>query len=161
MRKKLLCCILVSTLTLQFGGCGEPKQEKAENSDTVEAESTNPEGEDLFLPLTDIPWQDNSLDAYSAVLNIPLRYTETEGSLEGGVCLYILGNTRASVFKKHLMQEATDRWDEFKTVTDQSVEVSFRLDFWEGELNQAWAVGSIAGNDHYMMLKVERDNDQG
>lgn len=161
MRKKLFSCILVSALIFQFGGCGEPNQETFENSDTVEVESTDSTGEDLFLSLTDIPWQDNSLDTYSAVLNMPLRYTVPEGTVEGGASAYILGSTRASVFKKHLFQEATDCWDEIKTVTDQSVETSFRLAFREGQVNQAWAVGSIAGSDHYMMMDIERDDDQG
>ena len=161
MRKKQLCCILVLALIFQFGGCGEPNQETVENSDTVESESTEPAGEDLFFSLTDMPWQDNSLDVYSAVLNMPLRYTVPEGAVEGGASAYILGSTGASVFKKHLFPEATDCWDEIKTVTDQSVETSSRLAFWEGQTNQAWAAGSIAGSDHYMMMDIEMDDGQG
>lgn len=166
MRKKLLCCIIVSTLIFQFCGCGQPNPETIENSDTVEAVDTdsvssNPAGEDLFLSLTDMPWQDNSLDVYSAVLNMPLRYTVPKGAMPGGASSYILGSTRASVFKKHLLPEAADSWDEMKTVTDQSVETSFRLAFREGQVNQAWVAGSIAGSDHYMMMDVEWGDSQG
>lgn len=162
MRKKILCCILALALFFQFSGCGELNQETVENNNTVKPESTNLAGEDLFLSLADMPWQDNSLDVYSAVLNMPLRYTEPEGAVEGGTCTYILGSTGASVFKKHLFYpEVTDSWDEIKTVTDQSVETSFRLAFREGQVNQAWVAGGIAGSDHYMMLEVESDDDQG
>lgn len=161
MRNKLLCCILVSALTFQFGGCGKWNPETVENSGAVEAESTDSAGKDLFLSLTDMPWQDNSLDAYSAVLNMPLRYTELEDAIEGGISAYVLGSTRASVFKKHLFPTAADSWDEMKTVTDQGEENSFRLAFREGELNQTWAVGGIGGSDHYMMLEVERDDNEG
>lgn len=57
--------------------------------------------------------------------------------------------------KKHLFEEAADCWDEVKTVTDQGEETSFRLAFWEGEINQAWMAGGIAGTDHYMMMAIE------
>lgn len=157
MRKKLLCGILVMALTFQLGGCGEPNPETVENSGTVEAGGTDPAGEDFFLSLEDLPWQDNSLDAYSAVLNVPLRYTEPEGAIVGGNCMYFLGSTGASVFKKHF--SPTDDWDEIKTFTDQGGETSYRLAFREGAVNQAWAAGSVAGCDHYMLMDIEWNDD--
>lgn len=166
MKSKLLCCILVSALAVQLCGCGEPNVETTENSGTAEAESSGtslesgPSEEDIFLSLADVPWKDNSLDAYSAVLNMPLQYTESEDAINGGVCVYFLRSTGASVFKKHLFPEADDCWDEIKTVSDQGEETSFRLAFWEGMLNQAWVAGGIAGNGHYIMMTLEQDDDQ-
>lgn len=83
-------------MTLQCCGCGKSNTESTENNDAAEAENSGTSeesgssGEDLFLSLTDLPWRDNSLDAYSAVLNMPLRYTEQENAV-GGVGMYILG----------------------------------------------------------------------
>lgn len=168
MRKKLLCCVLIAALAFQFQGCGRPNTESGEDSGMAGAgdsgttvENGFSGGEDLFLSLEDLPWRDNSLDAYSAVVNMPLRDSEPEGAVYGGAFAYILGYTRASVFKKHLFEKAEDCWDEIKSVTAQDVETSFRLAFWEGQLNQAWAVGGIAGSDHYMMMTVEWDEEQG
>lgn len=169
MKKKFLSCILISVLAIQLWGCGEPDAETTGDSSAagkedfgISAESGpsggevfGSEGGDLFLSLTDMPWRDNSLDVYSAVINAPLRDTHQEGAMEGGAFAYILGSTSGSVFKKHLFVEAADRWDEVKTVTDQGVETSFRLAFWEGKTNQAWMAGGIAGSDHYMMMVTE------
>ena len=119
------------------------------------ADSTMSNNELLFLE--DMPWQDNSLDAYSALTNVPLRYTEDgeDGdAVEGGACIYLLGEDGAAVFKKHLSQEREKCWDELKTVTDQGEETSRRLLFWEGQLNQAWAVGTQAGSG-YLMMNIE------
>lgn len=91
-------------------------------------------------------------------MNTPLQATEPEGEQRGRLT-YILGNSRESVFATHYFEEKTDRWDEIKTVTDQGVEISFRLAFWEEQIDQARAAGSIAGDDHYMMLKVETVGD--
>ncbi|MCM1192360.1 MAG: ABC transporter substrate-binding protein [Butyrivibrio sp.] len=175
MRKKLLCCILVAALGFQCcscgksntetvgdgGGTGEENQESSEKND-IPAGNTDFAGEDLFLSLEDMPWRDNSLDAYAAVINMPLQYTKQEGTIDGGISAYILGDTRASVFKKHLFEEPSECWDEIKTVTAQDTETSFHLDFKEGQLNQAWMAGGIAGSDHYIMMgEVERDDARG
>lgn len=166
--KKVFFCILAGILAFQLCGCGEADHESVEDGSTADAgnvgtsaENSSSEGEDLFLSLADLPWRDNSLDAYSAVLNLPLRYTEPEGAVDGGAMAYVLGSARASVFKKHILQETSDNWDEIKTVTDQRVETSFRLAFQEGKINQAWMAGSIAGSDHYMMMAPAGKDDDG
>lgn len=175
MGKKLWCCILAGALILSLCGCGEGNQGTDGNSGTgnaegsgtsakggsAEGETSDPAGEDLFLSLADLPWQDNSLDAYSAVLNIPLRYTEQDTIRESGVEMYVLGNTRASVFKKQIFPKPEDCWDEIKAVTDQGMETSFRLAFREGKINQAWAAGSVAGSDHYIMMAGVETNADG
>jgi len=187
MKKIFLYCILISALAFQLWGCGKPDAEASGDGGTAGAEdsgnslesepsgaedsetsleskpsggeSSDPKGEDLFLSLEDIPWRDNSMDAYSAVINVPLRHTEPEGAMVGGAGAYILGSNGVSVFKKHLFEQVDDCWDEVKAVSDQGGETSFRLDFWEGKINQAEAVGGIAGSDRYMMMTVEADAD--
>lgn len=160
MKNKIICCFLAVALSLQVCGCGAVNQDSAMNNGTFEdqKEENNSSGEDLFFPMEDLPWQDNSLDAYSAVINVPLRYTEPAGAIEGGAQMYILGSNRASVFKKHLMQTAAGSWDEIKAVTDQGEEFSFQLAFREAQVNQAWAAGGIAGSDGYIMADIERDD---
>ncbi len=166
MKNKLFCCVLILIIIFQLCGCGQSGTETppdgvnpgAGTSQNSTDESS--EGEDIFLSLADMPWRDNSLDAYSALLNFPLRYEDPEGAVSGGVAMYILGSDRASVFKKHLYSEVTDCWDELSTVTDKGQETSLRLAFREGH-NQAWAVGSVAGTGHYIMLdEIERDENE-
>lgn len=157
--------ILILLCALLFAGCGKGTEERGDLSSKMTEGTQNPAvsadaGADLFLSLEDLPWRDNSLDAYSAAVSMPLRYTEPKGALGGGAQAYILGNSSGSVFKKHLFEEAADCWDEIKAVTDQEVETSFRLAFWEGTINQVWAAGSIAGSDHYMMMMQAADADR-
>lgn len=129
-------------------------------------ENSDPTGEDIFLSLEDLPWRDNALDAYSAVINMPLRYTgysEQKYAMGSSAGEFILGNTRASVNEYHYSEEEADRWYEIKAITDQGVETSFRVAIGEniGEKQSSYVskVGSIAGSDHYMMMKVEAAGD--
>lgn len=114
MKKKFLSCILISALAIQLWGCGEPGVETAGDSSAsgegdfgISAEDSpsggadsDATGEDMFLSLKDMPWRDNSLDVYSAVINMPLRDTDQEGVLEGGAFAYFLGSASGSVFEK-------------------------------------------------------------
>lgn len=168
MRKPLFCYILSGALILQLCGCGEVNQETADSSGIVEkekietsVEGDSPEGEDVFPSRVNLTGKDNSLDIYSAALNIPLRYTEQDMVRNNGVEMYVMGSTRASVFKKHLLPKPEECWDEIKAVTDQGVETSFFLAFHEGQSNQAWAAGSIAGSDHYIMMAEVEINADG
>ncbi|MDE6638968.1 MAG: hypothetical protein K2K63_00390 [Acetatifactor sp.] len=125
-------------------------------------ENSDPTGEDIFLSLEDLPWRDNSLDFYSAVVNMPLRYTgysEQEYAMGGSTGEFFWGNTRDSVYKYHYSEEEADRWVEIKAITDQGAETSFRVAIGEKQSSYVNNVGSIAGSDHYMMMKVEAAGD--
>ena len=148
MTKKALS-IVILVLVLVLGGCKQAEQPIGETTD--QGEGT------MFLPLEVGEWYDNSLDMYTAEFIKPLHETEQEDAVVGGAVQYILGREKAAVFKKHLFQEVGNCWDEVKTVTENGEETSHRLAFWEGKLNQAWAVGSIYNSDHYLMMNPERD----
>lgn len=69
---------MISALAIQLWGCGEPGTETAGDSSAagkedfeISAENgpsggadSDSTGEDMFLSLEDMPWRDNSLDAY-------------------------------------------------------------------------------------------------
>ena len=163
MKNKILSGLLAALLVLQICGCGEAKQDTAKDSSKVETGSSgasvesDASGEDLFLPSADLPWRDNSLDAYSAVINVPLRYTDEQEPSN----MYILGNSRASVYKHHFSEEAADSWEEIKAVSDQGVETSFRFASGEGEISTINRLGGVAGSDHYMILAGMEADDNG
>ena len=163
MKNKILSGLLAALLVLQICGCGEAKQDTAKDSSKVETGSSgasvesDASGEDLFLPSADLPWRDNSLDAYSAVINVPLRYTDEQEPSN----MYILGNSRASVYKHHFSEEAANSWNEIKTVSDQGVETSFRFASGEGEISTINRLGGVAGSDHYMILAGMEADDNG
>lgn len=150
MRKLLASFGFLSlTLVMVLGGCKRTDQAIGDNTEYSE--------ENLFLSPEADEWRDNSLDMYSANILKPLQYTELEGAVYGGAEQYILGKGNAAVFKKHLFQEADNCWDELKVVSDEGNEVSYRLNFWEDKMNQAWAIGSIFDSSHYLMLDIEMD----
>ena len=164
MRNKLLCCFLVLSLSFQTCSCGEENQGTDADSGKVETESAETSveidgsGEDLYLSLADLPWQDNSLDAYSAVFNVPLRYTDEQEPF----ITYVLGNTRASGYDWHISDGNGDRWDDIQVVTDQGGKNSFRFDLGKEEFGLIQRIGGITGSDHYMIMgQIETDEDGG
>ena len=164
LKSKMFSSFLALILVLPFCACGKAKPDAAKDSTKPEAGNSesavegNGSGEDLFLSLADLPWRDNSLDAYSAVINVPLRYTDEQEPSN----MYILGNSRASVYKHHFSEEAADSWEEIKAVSDQGVETSFRFASGEGEISTINRLGGVAGSDHYMILAgMEADANGG
>lgn len=165
LKKILFCFFLVSPLIFQVCGCGKTNQEADQGSGVQEGEnSVNSAGnaslsdEDLFLSLADLPWRDNSLDVYSAVINVPLLYTDGQESF----ITYVLGNTRASGYDWHISDENGDRWDDIQAVTDQGVKNSFRFDFGKEEFGLIQRIGGVAGSDHYLIMgQIETDEDGG
>ena len=155
MRKYAIAIFMILfTAIMLIGGCNQGRNGKPEENDTQSKEEIS------FLVANDESWHDNSLDKYSAVINLPLRYSELRDAVYGGAEQYVLGNGTATVFKKHLFQTVDDCWDELRTVNDKGEEVSYRLNFWKGELNQAWALGSFYDGNHYLMMNVEYDDDE-
>ncbi len=164
MRNKFFCCFLALSLSFQICSCGESNQGSDADSSKVKAENLETSvkndlpGEDLFLSLADLPWRDNSLDAYSAVLNMPLRNTDEQESF----ITYVLGNTRASGYNWYISDENGDGWNDIRVVTDQGVKNSFRFDFGKEEFGLIQRIGGVAGSDHYMILgQIETDVDGG
>ena len=152
MIKRYYFTFVILLLVFAISGCGKSDQ-------PIEGSSEQEEGT-TFLPLDDEDWKDNSLDEYSAVFVKTLRYTEQEDAVTGGGQQYILCQDNATVFKKHLFQDAAQCWDEIKIVPEQGDEVSHHLSFWNDRLNQAWAIGSIFNSSNYLMMNVER-NEKG
>lgn len=159
IKRTLFFSFLVLVLVFQICGCGEAKQDstKMEADNSESSVEGNASDEDLFLSLADLPWRDNSLDAYSAVLNVPLRYTDEQKPSN----TYILGSTGASVYKQHLSENEADIWDEIKTVTDQGKETSFRFASGEGEIEMIQRIGGVAGSDHFMIFDKLGTDDNG
>lgn len=105
-----------------------------------------------FLTFDDLPWRDNSLDAYSAQLLKSVRFSDQNSELGRGVTEYFLGKDCAMVFCKHFSEKGN--WDELKIVTDQGEETSHRLNFWKDLWNQAWMVGTMYDSSHYLMMTI-------
>ena len=91
---------------------------------------------------------DNSLDAYSRTVDIPLQTEAPADALEGGSSGFFLANSRAYYFKKHLFADWKENWDEISFVTAQKDAGSASFDI----EHQLWAVGPAAGTDHCLAL---------
>ena len=140
--KKIISYVLLTTiLILQLGGCGtaDSQEGPADAGGLLDASA-----------VSKLDGRDNSLDAYSSVVNIPLQTEDPPNAITGGGERCFLGASRAYQFKKHLFENADECWDELSFVSAQEAG-SERFD----RENQVWDVGPVAGTDHYVSFDYE------
>lgn len=147
MKKTVSYIIFTAMLILQLGGCGT---EETGPEETEPAYTGTLDGQAVM----DLAAQDNSLDAYSAVVNAPLRVEQPKGAINGGGERIFLEASRACFFKKHLFEDV-DCWDEIAFVTSEGEAGSAHFS-WEEQL---WDVAPVAGTDHYATFDRERKGD--
>lgn len=164
MRRVISYILVTAILVLQLGGCGANTEELqgGSSSDGLK-EATGPESTDKSdglgepanlegalnaLAISELAGKDNSLDAYSAVVNVPLRVEQPAAALEGGGSALFLGKSRAFSFKKHLFDNWEECWDELAFVTAEGEKGTARFDI----ENQMWGVGPVFGTDHYVVF---------
>ncbi len=147
MKKTISYILLTVIFVLALGGCGTKETQNYDRTDGTEG-TGNPQGAgDDKNPGR----QDNSLDAYSAVVRRPLQVEAPANALAGGGSRIFLGDTGAYYFKKHLFENVEECWDELSCVTVEGQKVSQRFD----RENQVWDVGPVAGLDHYVTFEAE------
>lgn len=156
MSKKLIWPIIMSILFCLCGCGGEESIGETVSQETVPQEVNAssdvemPDTSEEFLA-SGYQWQDNTLDLYIGQINQSLKPEQPEGARDGGGIRYLLGNSRAAVFKKHLFASFEECWDGLNIVTDRGEELSVHLDFSQEGMNQVWSVGEICGSDNYLM----------
>lgn len=138
MKRRIGYILMTLILAFQCLGCG---------ADSLD-DSADP------LGILSLAGKDNSLDAYSAVVNTPLKVEEPEGAVWGGESSVFLGASRAWYFKKHLfdIDRVDECWDEVAAVTAGGEKDS--KGFFDRE-NQVWGAGPVAGTDHYATFHYE------
>lgn len=161
MKKIISYILLTALLVLQFSGCGardEKESTGASNTGETQGDGSGnrqdepAESDSLMgdLSVLESSGQDNSRDAYSAVVNAPLRGENAVRST-GGTSKVFLGASRAYCFVKHLSEKPSECWDElsFMTADGETDTKSFDLE------NQLWQIGAAAGTDHYVTFDCE------
>lgn len=151
--KKLRVSIFLAALTvMQLCGCGAGT-EGILNSSTAKEEESAETYESVLdaAAISSLAGKDNSLDIYSAVINIPLQVEQPEGAIRGGGSEIFLGNSRAFYFKKHLFEEVENCWDEIAFVTMEGEKGSISFD----RQSQLWGIGPVLGTDHYIAYDFE------
>lgn len=143
MKRKISYILLMVIFALQLCGCGADE----------DSEGTEDWQELDISAISDLDGRDNSLDAYSLTVNVPLQAENPEGAIEGGGSKIFLGHSRAYYFKKHLfdIERIEECWDELAFVTAEGEKDSVSFD----RENQLWDVGSVAGSDHYVAFDYE------
>lgn len=152
--KKISYILITIMLTLQLCGCGA-NTAKQDTSNTEEAHNSGcsdgqeePEISENILDvraLSELSRRDNSLDAYSWVVDATLQVEKPATSL-GGTSRCFLGNTRAYYFSKNFLKDRTQ--NELVYLTAEGEECYTRFD---GE-NLFLGIGPVCGTDRYIAL---------
>ena len=146
--KKIISCILsTAMLALCLGGCGKPED------GLPDADGTDYQWDFSIDP--DSWGKDNSLDAYSSVVHMPLPMEKPENALLGGGQEFFLGAGRAYFFKKYLLGNPQESWDELSFM-DAGEEGGFHR-FEYGDW--LYGIGPIAGTDHYITFCYKTSED--
>ncbi len=159
MKKTISYILSAVILVLQLCGCGADEREPADSPNTEKTQDTqdpggsngsggaaSPESTLDASAVLNLNLLDNSLDAYSRIIDTPLKAETPENALQGGAGASFLGESRAYYFKKHLLSSWKENWDEIFSVSAQGETDSVSFDF----AHQLWAVGPAAGTDHYL-----------
>ena len=168
MKKIVSYILLVAMLAACLGGCGGAEQElpaapdAGQPSDTLDTEQPSGTLDTEYQPDISIDpdsWGgDNSLDAYSAVVRMPLTVEEPENAIGGGGRELFLGSGKAYFFQKHLLEAAGESWDELSYVDREEQKGSQRFDFGDW----LYGIGPVAGTDHYITFGYEPpEGDEG
>ena len=146
--KKTISYILSTILILGLGGCGSPEHELPDAPDTKES---------AFSSVDPDSWgKDNSLDAYSRAMDVPLTTEKPENAV-GGLREYFLGAGRGYCYARHLLGTAKESWDELAFATADEDTGSWRFDFED----RLFGIGPVAGTDHYVGFHYERAENDG
>ncbi len=145
--KRIINYILFTVLlALLSGGCGGQQGREGAGAS---GEAVDP------AAVLSLRGRDNSLDAYTAAVNIPLQVENPADAMDGGGERVFLGATGARYFKKHLFEDVDQCWDELSSVTAEGKTASEHFD----RKNQLWDVGPVAGTDHYAVFDYEARED--
>lgn len=164
--KKIISYILIAAIfALPLSGCGADETESADTANMEQTQasgglngqegSADPESILDASAVLDLDILDNSLDAYSRIIDTPLQAETPAGALAGGESRIFLGATRAYYFKKHLFSSYHESWDEISFVTAEGETGLESFDF----EHQLWNVGPVAGTDHYVALDSRSSED--
>ena len=86
MLKRMLYCLVCLLALVLFSSCCGEKMEAEGTSDSSASEAYFLEMED------DLTWKDNSLDAYSARICVPISFQKKDGCVDGIRCTVITNN---------------------------------------------------------------------
>lgn len=154
MKKRISYIFAAIIFVLQLCGCGTDEDGLESAPDTEEVQSTGASegqkdpGESDAGSIWSLVGKDNSLDAYSWVVNALLQVEEPAEAIGGGGKKLFLGNSRAYYFKKHLFKDVELCWDELSVLNaaGERDAASFNRE------NQLWGIGPVCGTDHYITL---------
>ncbi len=157
MKKKIISSILlIVLLIIQLCGCGGeadgaqenhlPEDESVGSSESGEA-AVGTEGDLDAAAVSKLTGKDNSLDAYSLVLNVPVRTEDVELAVVEQEQLF-LGASNACYFKRHLLEKEEESWDEFTLVNAQGESENIIID----RENSLFCMGGVPGTNHSVAL---------
>ncbi len=171
MKKTISYILLTAILVSLLSGCGKDEKETppSNTKGTLAVGGANGQEGSVNSEIAQDDWavkipviQDNSLDAYSAIINTPLgveNYSQILNTLGtknpsdaiGRIKGTFLGASRAYFFAKNLFENADECWNELSFVTAEGKTGAQNF----GHENLLWSAGPAAGTNHYITLDFE------
>lgn len=151
MKKLISLCILLFCMSMLVG-CGKKNGEPNDKSD-YESEPLD------FLDLSGLDEfanRDNTLDAYSAVVNEVLEVEHPANAISGGGGAMFFSEGKGHFMKKHLFANPKECWDEIAITDEEGNRKSIRLDV----PTQVVTAGAVIGSDHFLYQTYTLDEDE-
>ena len=161
MNKTARYILLAVVAVFVFSGCGagtsKPGFGEGQAREETDSSETDPE-QDLndrmiALAAAELEGKDNSLDAYSAVANLPIIAKGSSGETGTVNSIFSLAASRVYVLKKHLFapESGETSWDEIVSVREDGEQSSKRYEI----TDQIWSLSIALGSDHCLALKAD------
>lgn len=157
MKKKVVSSILLAVLLIvPLWGCGRETEGAQENHISEDETAGSSESEQAAVgtggdldasAISHLTGKDNSLDAYSLVLNVPVRTEDVELAVTEQEQLF-LGSSNACYFKRHLLEKDEESWDELTLVNAHGERENIIFD----HENSLFCMGWVSGTNHSVAL---------
>ena len=157
MNRKIVSAILAAEVILNLCGCSAGAAGQQESSAAPAQSKESYESSIDATSVHNMDSSDNSLDAYSYIVNSPLRADRKAGDL-GVLTSCFVGSSSGFYFKKHFFETMEDSYDELSIANVQGETNTVTWEYGKDQEwgKQAWAAGPVLGTDCYLTHSIEK-----
>lgn len=155
LKNKIIALLIGSILVCQFCGCGAGTAGQQESSAVAGSSKESYESSIDAASVQNMDSSDNSLDAYSYIVNSPLRVDRKAGDM-GVLTSCFVGSSSGFYLKKHFFETMEDSYDELSIANVQGETNTVTWEYGKDQewAKQVWAAGPVLGTDCYLTHSV-------